>query len=720
MINKYTLVAAFFLLAFPFMAQTKKSFTLNDLLSGGSNFWNLQPQNLHTGWWGDCLVELDADECRQIADEKGRKITPKRLFTLESLNRAAGFTDENKVRSLYYATFPDADRSEVLVKTSRENLIYDWSKQTIVWRQPRKPGASHADLSLVSRNEAYVRDNNLYVMTADGRELPVSTDGSRELVYGQSVHRDEFGISKGTFWSPKGTLLAFYRMDQSMVTDYPQVDITGRPALYAPDKYPMAGMMSHKVTVGVFNPATQKTVYLDAGDPTDRYFTNIAWSPDERTVYMIELPRSQDKAELVAYDATDGHRIGVLYTEANAKYVHPQHPIVFLPWDDTKFIYQSERDGYNHLYLFDTSGRELRQLTKGAFVVLDFVGFNTRKKSLIVSTTEASPIQANLYAVDVATGRRTALDGKTGCHTPSLSSTGALLRDLWSSPNVVRHIDLTSTATGKSVNLLAAADPWAGYDVPEITSGTIKAADGTTDLYYRLVKPLGFDPAKKYPTVVYVYGGPGIRNVEASRNYMARGWEIYMAQRGYVVFVLDNRGSSRRGFAFESATFRHLGDVEMQDQMKGVDYLKTLPFVDTDRLGVHGWSFGGFMTTNLMCSYPGVFKVGVAGGPVIDWKYYEVMYGERYMDTPEENPDGYASSSLLGKAGNLKGRLQIIIGYNDPVCVPQHALSFLRACEDAGTQPDFFVYPGQGHNMMGKDMVHLHERITRYFDDYLK
>ncbi len=248
----------------------------------------------------------------------------------------------------------------------------------------------------------------------------------------------------------------------------------------------------------------------------------------------------------------------------------------------------------------------------------------------------------------------------------------------------------------------------------------VKAADGKTDLYYRLVKPVDFDANKKYPAVVYVYGGPHAHNVNESWNYLARPWEIYMAQKGYVVYVVDNRGSEHRGFEFESCTHRHLGEIEMLDQLEGVKFLKSLPYVDADRLGVHGWSYGGFMTTNLMCTYPDVFKVGVAGGPVIDWKFYEVMYGERYMDTPQENPEGYEKTSLLNKAKNLKGRLQIIVGYNDPTCVLQHNLSFLRACEDAGTQPDYFVYPGDGHNMMGQDMVHLHERITRYFDDFLK
>lgn len=708
------------LLALPVMSQTKKSFTLDDLMSGGSNFWNLQPKNIFTTWWGNRLVETQLDSLIAISDAQGHTGKRETLFTLADANAALEAAQLSKTHSLYQVTFPDGKKTEALIQTSTASAIFDWKAKKITWSAPRAEQTQHFDFSTASRCAAYVKDWNLYVTTADGRTHTVSSDGTRELQYGLSVHRDEFGIFKGTFWSPSGRLLAFYRMDQTMVSDFPLVDIDHRVAKLAPEKYPMAGMTSHKVTVGIFDPATDKTVYLQAGDPTDRYFTNVSWSPDERTIYMIELPRSQDKAELVAYDVATGERKGVLYTERNEKYVHPMHGITFLPWDSSKFIYQSERDGYNHLYLFDTTGKELCQLTKGDFVVLNLLGFNEKKRSVIISSTESSPIRNNTYSVDVKTGKRSLLDGGKGVHRASLAPGGEYIVDRWSSPDVTRRIDLVATASGKAVNLLDAADPWADYNVPEITCGTLKAADGETDLYYRMVKPVDFDPGKKYPTVVYVYGGPGLRNVEEARNYWARGWEIYMAQKGYLLFILDNRGSCDRGFAFESCTFRHLGDEEMRDQMKGVEYLKTLPYVDADRLGVHGWSFGGFMTTNLMCSYPDVFKAGVAGGPVIDWKYYEVMYGERYMDTPDENPEGYAGSSLLGKAGNLKGRLQIIVGYNDPTCVLQHSLSFLRACEDAGTQPDYFVYPGQGHNMMGQDMVHLHERITRYFEDFLK
>jgi dipeptidyl-peptidase-4 len=400
--------------------------------------------------------------------------------------------------------------------------------------------------------------------------------------------------------------------------------------------------------------------------------------------------------------------------------VEPLTPIRFLPWDSNLFIMQSQRDGYNHLYLYNTKGECLKQLTSGAWVVLDVLGFNEKQKTIIIASNEKNPIQRNLYAVNVKTGKRTPLDDGEGTHYVSLSKSGAKLVDRYSSPSVVRHIDLTDTKSGKPVRLLTAEDPWKDYQVPLYEGGSLKAADGVTDLYWRMVKPADFDPQKKYPTVVYVYGGPHAHNVEASWHWQSRSWETYMAQKGYIVFILDNRGSENRGRDFEQVTFRQLGQVEMQDQMKGVAFLKSLPYVDADRLGVHGWSYGGYMTISLMTNYPDVFKVGVAGGPVIDWRWYEVMYGERYMDTPEANPEGYAKTSLISKAGNLKGKLQIIIGYNDPTVVPQHALSFLKACAEAGTQPDFFAYPGEGHNMVGHNSVHLHERITQYFEDYLK
>ena len=704
----------------------KKLFTLEDLNFGGTNYHNLRPKNMFLTWWGDQLVHTDVEQC-SIVDPKTGKETV--LFTLDDINRWAKSDDLHYVRHLSSATFPYADQPIVAVGNKKAFTLVDFKKKEIVW-QDSLSGQEANDWNPQSRATAYVENHQLWVIDAESHKHQLTTDGSREIVYGQSVHRDEWGIEKGTFWSPDGQQLAFYRMDQSMVTDYPQVNIDPRIATMEPDKYPMAGTNTHVVTVGVYDLRTDKTIYLQtppvsyaatASQPSPCFFTNLAWSPDGKTIYLQELNRDQNDCRLVSYDAATGQRLKELYRETSDKYVEPLHPIEFLPWDSTKFILQSQRDGYNHLYLYNIKGELQRQLTSGPWVVLDMLGFCEKAKSVIIASNEKFPLHRNLYSVDIQTGKRMPLDNGKGVHRASLSKTGVLLYDKWTTPTQPNTIDVVRLSSRPSVtNILESPDPWAGYVQPIFESGSIKAADGTTDLFYRMVKPNDFDPAKKYPTIVYVYGGPHAHNVEASWHWQSRTWETYMAQKGYIVFILDNRGSENRGRDFEQATFRQLGQIEMQDQMEGVKFLKSLPYVDSDRLGVHGWSFGGFMTISLMTNYPDVFKVGVAGGPVIDWQWYEVMYGERYMDTPQTNPDGYAKTSLISKAKDLKGKLQIIIGYNDPTVVPQHALSFIKACNEAGTQPDFYVYPGEGHNMMGHASVHLHERITQYFEDYLK
>ena len=708
-----------------------KQFSLEDLNFGGTNYHNMIPEYRNITWWGDELVLRNAEECKLVNKANGKETT---LFTEAQLNAWAKTNEDSKILNLGWAQFPYAGKSLVLIANKQERMLIDFKKKTVVWRQASK-GQEFADWNNASKAVAYVSDHNLYVMDAEGKTTQLSTDGSREIVYGQAVHRNEFASMKGTFWSPDGTKLAFNRMDQSMVADYPQVNTFEREATYEPDKYPMCGMTSHKVTIGVYDMKTGKTVYLKAGDPTDRYFTNLAWAPDGKKVYMFELNRDQNDCRLTAYDAETGEKTGELYREVDEKYVEPLNPIVFLPWDKSQFIMQSRQDGYNHLYLCtlgmhgsrmasNTESLEVEQLTEGKWEVLSVLGFNSKTKSIIYKSNEASPIQQNVYSVSVANKKRTRIDeGGKGWHEGStISASGRYLLDNYQEPTVPRRIVAIDTQTGKSHCILNAKDPWKekGYNIPEYSCGKLKATDGTTDLYWRMVKPVDFDPNKKYPTVVYVYGGPHAHNVDARWHYSSRSWETYMAQKGYLLFILDNRGSEHRGKDFEQATFRQLGQEEMKDQMKGVEYLKSLPYVDQDRMGVHGWSFGGFMTISLMTNYPDVFKVGVAGGPVIDWKWYEVMYGERYMDTPESNPEGYAKTSLLNKAKDLKGKLQIITGMNDPTVVPQNCLMFLNACSEAGTQPDFFAYPGEGHNMMGHKSVHLHERITQYFEDYLK
>ena len=696
-------------IGFNVMAQEIKKLTLEDLIPGGETY--RYAENLYgLQWWGDVCIKPSTDTIYTVQPRTGKETV---LTTLGQINKVLADNKAGKLPTPYSIRYPWADKPQMLLKVSGKYIVYDFENNRIVSTLKLKDKAANEDYCVANGNVAYTVNNNLYV-----NEQAI-TDEPEGIVCGQSVHRNEFGINKGTFWSPKGNLLAFYRMDESMVAQYPLVDITAPIAEVNNIRYPMAGMTSHQVKVGIYNPATGKSIYLNAGDPTDRYFTNISWAPDEKSLYLIELNRDQNHAKLCQYNAETGELMATLFEEENDKYVEPQEPIIFLPWDSSKFIYQSQKDGFSHLYLYDTSGKQLRQLTEGEWLVKEVLGFDAKKKEIIIASTEFSPLQSNLFRVDIKTGVRTPLGSGEGVHSGKLSPSGRYLIDQYSSPSVPRSINILDVQSGKSVNLLTAADPFAGYKMPSIETGTIKAADGKTDLYYRLVKPADFDPNKKYPAIIYVYGGPHAQMVTNGWQNGARGWDIYMANKGYILFTVDGRGSDNRGLDFENVTFRQLGIEEGRDQVKGAEFLKSLPYVDGNRIGVHGWSFGGHMTTALLLRYPEIFKVGVAGGPVIDWGYYEVMYGERYMDTPQSNPKGYKECNLKNLAGNLKGHLMIIHDDHDDTCVPQHTLSFMKACIDARTYPDLFIYPCHKHNVSGRDRVHLHEKITRYFEDYL-
>lgn len=691
------------------MAQELKTPTLEDLIPGGETY--RYTESLYgLQWWGDECIKPEVDVLSTIHPKTGKATV---IATRESVNKALEASQLGKISHFYNVSFPWTDKKQMLITLPGKYVVYDLASNQVAGSVTLNEGATNNDYCAASGNVAYTVGNNLYVNNT------VVTAEPMGIVCGQSVHRNEFGINKGTFWSPQGKLLAFYRMDESMVTQYPLVDVTQRIAEVTNVRYPMAGMTSHQVKVSIYNPATKKTLYLNADDPTDRYFTNISWAPDEKSLYLIELNRDQNHAKLCQYNVETGELMATLFEETHPKYIEPQHPITFLPWDRNKFIYQSQRDGFNHLYLYGTDGKLIKQLTSGDWLVKDLLGFDAKKKEMIIASTEVSPLQSNLFRVNMSTGKRTPLGSAEGIHNGKLNPSGRYLIDQYSSPTVPRSINLVDVQSGKSINLLTAQDPYKDYRMPTIETGTIKAADGVTDLYYRIVKPADFDPNKKYPAIVYVYGGPHAQVVNGGWQNGARGWDFYMANKGYILFSLDNRGSDNRGQAFENATFRHLGVEEGKDQVKGAEYLQSLPYVDGSRIGVHGWSFGGHMTTALLLRYPEVFKVGVAGGPVIDWSYYEVMYGERYMDTPQSNPEGYEQCNLKNLAGNLKGHLMIIHDDHDDTCVPQHTLSFMKACIDARTYPDLFIYPCHKHNVSGRDRVHLHEKITRYFEDYL-
>lgn len=567
---------------------------------------------------------------------------------------------------------------------------------------------------------AYVLDGNMFVsIPGEESARQITTDGDEDILYGEAAHRSEFGIMKGIFWSNDGSKVAFYRIDQEDIPDYPLINQQQMPATTTNIRYPMAGQASQHVTIGVYNLNDSSLNYLDTSAPEEEYLTNLTWAPGDSSLYLAVVNRDQNHLWLKRYDIRSGLQEKLLFEETDEEYVEPEHGLMFHPEMDDRFLWFSERDGYQHLYYYRTDGVFLGQVTKGEFDVTEFHGFVPKSNSILISSKEASPLETHLYRVDLLTGESVQLTSEAGSHSAVVSPSGEQMLDSWSSLDTPWRIQLSTTKKGKvQEELFEAKNPFGEMPVGEIEMVTLTTEEGTP-LYGRLIKPVGFDPAVQYPAIVYVYGGPHVQLVENRWLGGASKYLMYLAQQGYVVWTLDNRGTPGRGIDFEQATHRQLGTLEVEDQLTGAEYLATLPYVDAERMGVHGWSYGGFMTTSLMTRSPGIFTVGVAGGPVIDWQLYEVMYTERYMDTPEQNPAGYKTASLLNYADDLEGKLLIIHGQQDDVVVPQHSFQYVRECVQIGKQVDYFPYPTHPHNVRGRDRMHLLEKITMYFDENL-
>ena len=567
------------------------------------------------------------------------------------------------------------------------------------------------------RNRASVKENNVVWYDAEGKICKVTDFADKNIVCGQAVSRHEFGIDGGLFPSPDNTRVAFYQKDESKVTTFPLLDITSRIGSLVEIKYPMNGMTSERVQIGIYDTTTQGVVYLDVTDfDEERYLTNISWSPDSQTIYVQVLNRQQKEMHLNAYCAKTGTFVKTILAEQNDRWVEPQNPIHFI--DSDRFIYATDnRDGFKNLYIHTISKGTTERLTK---VDADVTYVAHSDKAVFYYSAEISPVEQHLFSVSLRNGKAKRLTHEEGWHNCEVSADGNYFIDNYSSLNVPRVVAVGSTDGKVYREVFRAENPAKDYNYSTIELGSVKSADGKYNNHYRLIKPLDFDENKKYPIILYVYGGPHSQLVTNSFQAQLRRWEMYMAQRGYVVFVMDNRGTLNQGAEYEKAIHRQCGKCEMEDQMAGLQWLLSHKWADRERVGVHGWSYGGFMTISLMTHYPEVFKVGVAGGPVIDWKWYEVMYGERYMETEKTNPEGFAATSLIQQAKNLKGKLLICQGAIDDVVVWQHSLSFVDACIDNNIPVDYFPYPRSQHNVRGKWRVHLMQKVTNYFEDYLR
>ena len=721
---KKVILGIFFLLTQLTLAQ--RDLTIEEATIGA--YREFAPKSVNFIQWqnDESFTHIDERYRNLMVRSQSNQFQPEVLLSLTDLQQALQAKNADfPVAQVYYFPYQyewiskNLARFPIETQTNHHEVFYDFAKKEIqsIFTYPNT-----ASEVLLSDNQQYIAylDDDIIKLLAPNGETTAVTQKEEGIVYGsKGTHREEFGITQGMWFSPKSDKLLYYRKDESMVSDYPLIDFGQRIAQHQPFKYPMAGMKSEEVTLWVYDIDNQKHLSLQTGEPKEQFLTMVTWHPNGQSVLVGLLNRGQNHLKINQYDANTGAFIKTLLEEKADKYVEPQYPLYFNPDNDKQFVYFTETDGYRQPHLYDMNGKIVRKLGHQDVVVKEVIGIDNNQLWYVGTANLA--LNNALYVVDLKNGKTQKLNQKAGTHEFSINPSKTYFTDQYSNINQPNILDVVQVKNQETITLLTADNPYEGViDLPKMELIEVTADDNQTILNGRIIYPADFDANKKYPVLMYVYGGPHAQLVSNSWLGGASLFDYYMAQQGFVVFTLDNRGSANRGRDFEQIIHRQLGQIEMKDQLKGIDYLKSLPFVDADKIGVSGWSYGGFMTTSLLLNYPEIFKVGVAGGPVMDWKWYEIMYGERYMDTPEENPEGYALTSTIDKANQLQGRLLIIHGAQDPVVVQQHSMAFVEACIKAGKQVDYFLYPTHEHNVMGMDRVHLNAKIADYFLVHLK
>lgn len=681
--------------------------------------FQLFPENIQGLSWRPgtgSYTRIDQDDAavpylKMISAKKNKETV---LFSLEELQKAFKDADLTPPRRIPRPSWHDEDH--LFIQQAQSTALFNVKDKSVQNLASWKKGAEHLEVNKKTGAVAYTRGKNVFVTLPGKEELMITTaeeDGT--VTNGQGAHRFEFGISKGLFWSPNGKKLAYYSVEEKDVTEYPIMDLSQQPAGADMVRYPMAGANSHYAQLCVYDTETGKTAFISPRGDKEDYLTNISWAPDGNTLFIAELNRDQNHLKFNHYSAA-GKYVATLFEEKDSKYIEPKHTAWFLPDSNDEFIWWSRRDKFTHLYHYNLKGELLGQLTSGEWEVTRIHGMNAKKTSLFVTGTAAKGSQRQFYKIDLGSKELTKLTTSGGVHGAILQPKGDYFLDTRTATTIGRQITLMDTKGKQVRQLLNAKNPLDDYAWGSMKIFSIKGKDGS-DLWCRMFLPPNFDPNKKYPVIDYVYGGPGVQIILDTWNGAGANWMNWAAQEGYIVFTLENRGTANRGAKFEQATFQNLGKAELEDQLAGVEYLKSLNYVDSERMAIHGWSYGGFMTTSLMLKAANTFKVGVAGGPVMDWSMYEIMYTERYMDTPQSNPEGYKNANLLNFVEDLEGDLLLIHGTSDDVVLWQHSLAFIKKCVESGVQIDYFVYPMHPHNVRGKDRLHLMQKVLGYIMD---
>jgi dipeptidyl-peptidase-4 len=558
------------------------------------------------------------------------------------------------------------------------------------------------------------KDANLYVYDlAAHKTVQLTNDGSATTLNGQLdwVYPEELELGTAFWWSPDSRKIAYLQFDVANEFSYPHADLLSTRAVFEPQRYPQAGTPNASVKLGVVSAAGGPTRWMDLGGDEDVLTARVNWTPDSKRIAVERLTRVQDRLDLLSADAATGETKSIL-TETDKTWINVQDDLRFLPASH-QFLWSSERTGFRHLYLYSENGELAKQLTSGDWQVSRVVAVNEKQRFVYFTSSEASPLEDQLYRVSFDGGVRERLSKGSGLHAIQSERRGDCYLDTFSNLTTPPETTLHDAA-GTQLAVVRPRDRSTEekFDILSTEIVATRAADGTL-LYARLIRPAHFDASRKYPAIVFVYGGPHAQSVR--NTWPGLSWEQVLAHKGFVIWQLDNRGSFGRGHAFENPVYREFGKTELRDQRTGVEKLLSMGFVDADRIGIYGWSFGGYLTLYSLLHAPDIFKAGVAGAPVTDWHNYDTIYTERYMGLPNQNKEGYRNSSNVRAAGKLAGKLLIVCNFEDDNVLFQNTMQMMTALHKANKEFEFMLYPQKTHGVTGNLTEGMQQQMTDFF-----
>ena len=706
-------------------AQSTKQITLEDIWSKGT-FAPRGIQSIRSMQDGEHYCVLTRTGIEKYSYKTGEKETTICAFASQEMNKKA--KPLPPIESYEFST----DEQKILLSSGFEPIyrhsgVSDYYIYTVPdgkFTKISNEGKQRlTTLSPDGTKVAYVRDNNLFYMDLDSQtEHQITTDGRiNAIINGTTdwVYEEEFAITQGFYWSPDSKRIAYYRFDESKVREFTMQTWGG---LY-PDnynyKYPKAGEDNSVVDIYIYSLDDNKSLRLNTGSENDQYLPRMKWTKNPNVLAFMRMNRLQNRMELLTADATTG-KIRPLYTEEDKAYVEVPDTWQFLA-DGKSFIITSEKDGYNHIYLYGMDGQLIRQITSGNYDVVNVCGIDEKNQKIYYRSHESSAINTDLYVIDFKAKKKECLnyEGRQGSYSATFSNGCKYYISIFSDANTPPIYRLHDSK-GKLIKTLqdnaALQQRLAEYGAEKKEFGTLKTDEGV-ELNYYIIKPADFDENKQYPLFFYVYGGPGNQQVTNSYGWSDYNWFRMLAQKGYVVVCFDGRGTGGRGAEWKKMTYRNLGHYECIDAIEAAKWFARKPWIDENRIGIFGWSFGGYLSSLCILKGNDVFKSAIAVAPVTTWRYYDNIYTERFLQRPQDNPDGYDNNSPLNFADRLKGNYLLVHGTGDDNVHFQNALDMATALEKADKQFEMRVYPNKNHSIYGGNTrLNLYKLMTDFIE----